>query len=227
MKSTSIISTKYICYYRVSTLRQGASGLGLEAQKALVKSILKPNDKVIFEFTEVESRRKNDRPRLTEAIQACKETGATLLVSNITRLTGNASFFFMLRDSGLPLRFADMLEADELTIGIMALLAERETKTIRSRIKAAFDAKRRRGEKMGSPQNLTREGGKLGNQAMRNKFLRKVEELRPIIELMLNEKKPVTTIISTIPTLYKDKNYSKDFLNRAISEVKVQRALQD
>lgn len=142
---------KAVAYYRVSTQRQGQSGLGLEAQKSAVETYLAGNSdaELLEEFVEVESGKKNDRPKLQNAIALCKATGATLLIAKLDRLSRNAVFLLSLKDSGVQFVACDMPHADELTIGIMALLAQKEREMISERTKAALAAAKKRGVKLG------------------------------------------------------------------------------
>lgn len=161
----------YIAYYRVSTQKQGNSGLGLEAQKTMVKHYLKDSDILLAEFEEVESGKNDNRPQLQKAIEKCKNEGAVLLIAKLDRLSRNAGFIFLLKDSQVNFKCCDMPEANSLTIGIMAVLAQEERELISKRTIAALEELRNKGKKLGSPQNLTREAQKQGAEAMRQKAL--------------------------------------------------------
>lgn len=147
---------KYVAYYRVSTDKQGDSGLGLEAQRSDVRRFIHP-DKIDIELTEIESGRKHIRPVLNEAINLCKKHGATLLIAKLDRLARNVSFVSTLMNSGIKFIAVDMPQATELTIHIYSAMAEDEAKRISSRTKAALKVKKEQGFKLGSPQNLTQE----------------------------------------------------------------------
>jgi DNA invertase Pin-like site-specific DNA recombinase len=150
--------SNFIAYLRVSTERQGRSGLGLEAQKAAVDAFIasKSGAKLIAPpFVEIESGKKNDRPELIKALLRAKVTGSCLLVAKLDRLSRNAAFLMTLRDSGVPFVAADQPEANNLTIGILALVAQNEREAISSRTKAALACAKARGVKLGS-----RTGGK-------------------------------------------------------------------
>lgn len=141
----------FISYLRVSTQKQGQSGLGLEAQRKAVDDYLNGGDwNVIEEVVEIESGKNNKRPKLLEAIELCKSTGATLVVAKIDRLARDAAFLLNLRDAGINFIAADMPEANRLTIGIMALVAEQEQEAISTRIKEALAAAKARGVQLGA-----------------------------------------------------------------------------
>ena len=132
---------KFVSYLRVSTAKQGASGLGLEAQRAAVAGFLNGGRwTVIREVVEVESGKRADRPKLAEALALCRLHGATLLVAKLDRLSRNAAFLLNLRDAGVRFIAADMPEANELTVNIMAAVAEAERKAIAKRTKEALAA---------------------------------------------------------------------------------------
>lgn len=137
----------YIAYYRVSTERQGQSGLGLEAQQAAVKQYA---DSIVHSFTEIESGKNDDRPQLQAAIAMCKATGAFLLIAKIDRLSRQAAFLLTLRDSGVQIVAADMPHAGTLEFGIRAVVAQHEREEISRRTKAALQAAKARGVRLGS-----------------------------------------------------------------------------
>ena len=111
-------SQRFVAYERVSTKRQGASGLGLEAQrKAIDDLVASRGAEVIARFTEVESGKLADRPELAKALHLAKVTGATLLIAKLDRLSRNAAFLLTLRDSGVRFVAADLPEANDLTVG--------------------------------------------------------------------------------------------------------------
>ena len=147
----------FTAYYRVSTAKQGQSGLGLEAQRATAQAFASSRGQIVQEFVEVESGKKNDRPKLAAAIAHSKATGSTLLIAKLDRLARNAGFIFALRDAGVDFVACDLPEASTMTIGIFAVLAQHERELISSRTKAALQARLARGLTLGNPANLTDE----------------------------------------------------------------------
>lgn len=155
-----------ISYLRVSTQKQGASGLGLEAQRATVADYVKrTGGTIVAEFTEVESGKKNSRLQLVEAIAAAKRTGSVLVIAKLDRLARNAAFIFALRDGGVSFVACDIPEANTLTVGIFAVMAQHEAELISTRTKSALLAKKMRGDKLGTPANLTAEARAKGREA--------------------------------------------------------------
>jgi DNA invertase Pin-like site-specific DNA recombinase len=126
-------SNRFIAYYRVSTQRQGRSGLGLEAQRKAVNDRLCGDTKLIAEYTEIESGRKNDRPRLAEALAACRLHRATLVIAKLDRLARNVAFVSNIMDSYVDFEAVDFPQANRLTIHILAAVAEHEARMISDR----------------------------------------------------------------------------------------------
>jgi DNA invertase Pin-like site-specific DNA recombinase len=145
----------YTPYYRVSTQKQGASGLGLEAQRAAVQVFVADPAQLGTEYVEIESGKKNHRPQLLAAIAEARRVGSTLLIAKLDRLSRNAGFIFALRDSGVDFVCCDMPDANTLTVGLFAVIAQHERETISKRTKDALTAKKARGAQLGSPQNFT------------------------------------------------------------------------
>ena len=160
---------RMVAYERVSTARQGASGLGLEAQRKVIADFAALRGaEVLARFTEVESGRKADRPELTKALHLAKVTGATLVIAKLDRLSRNAAFLLALRDSGVRFLAVDMPEANDLTVGIMALVAQAEREAISRRTKEALAVAKARGVRLGNPNGVAslRRAGK-GGAALR------------------------------------------------------------
>jgi DNA invertase Pin-like site-specific DNA recombinase len=143
---------KIVSYLRVSTAKQGSSGLGLEAQREAIKTYTdRMQAKVSKEFVEVESGKSNERPQLIAALHLAKVTGSVLVIAKLDRLSRNAAFLLALRDAGVKFIAADMPDANELTVGIMALVAEQERQAISKRTKEALQAAKKRGKVLGNP----------------------------------------------------------------------------
>lgn len=156
---TPATSSKFTVYYRVSTARQGASGLGLDAQRAAVAQyVAAVSGEVVAKFEEVESGRKSDqaRPELAKALAECKRTGSYLLVAKLDRLARSVHFVSGLMQSKVKFVACDLPEANDLTIHIMAAFAEHEAKRIGERTRDALAAAKTRGVVLGKtgPANL-------------------------------------------------------------------------
>lgn len=144
---------RFVAYLRVSTRRQGASGLGLQAQQEIIQKHLN-GDSPIAEFIEVESGRKYDRPKLHEALELCKKEKATLVVAKMDRLSRNVAFTSQLLDSGIEIVFCDFPKANRLVLTIISAISEYEAGLIRQRTKAALQVKKEQGCQLGKPENL-------------------------------------------------------------------------
>ncbi len=144
-----MVAGNFIAYYRVSTDRQGVSGLGLEAQREAVESYLNGAGKLVGEYTEVESGKRSDRPELTAALDACRKQKAKLVIAKLDRLARNVHFISGLMESGVDFVAADMPEANKLTVHVLAAVAEHEREAISARTKAALAAAKARGKKLG------------------------------------------------------------------------------
>jgi DNA invertase Pin-like site-specific DNA recombinase len=139
---------KYIAYYRVSTSKQEASGLGLEAQYASVRSHTH-NGKLIAEHEEIESGKVKDRPALLRALKDCRIHNATLVIAKLDRLARSVSFISKLMEESVDFVAVDMPHANKLTVHILAAMAEHEREMISTRTKAALAAAKKRGVKLG------------------------------------------------------------------------------
>ncbi len=139
----------YVGYYRVSTDRQGRSGLGLEAQRAAVAGYLDGGSTLLDTFTEVESGRRADRPELAKALDLCRRRKATLVIAKLDRLARNVAFIANLMDADVDVVAVDMPEANRFTLHIMAAMAEHEAALVSQRTKAALQAAKARGRDLG------------------------------------------------------------------------------
>lgn len=182
--------SRFVAYYRVSTLRQGESGLGLDAQrKAVTDYLSRMSGRLMAEITEVESGKRNDRPKLADALSACRIHNAVLVIAKLDRLARNAAFLLSLKDGGVEFVAVDMPNANRLTVGIMALVAEDEAERISARTKAALAAAKARGVKLGTPSNLSNRklGSVRGNEKKSAQADRRAKELKPVIAAIQTE----------------------------------------
>jgi DNA invertase Pin-like site-specific DNA recombinase len=146
--------TDYVAYYRVSTDRQGASGLGLEAQRQAVARHV-TGGRLTAAFTEIESgRRDGNRPQLHAALAECRKRRAVLLIARLDRLARNVAFIANLMESGVDFVAVDMPTANRLTLHILAAVAEHEREMISARTKAALAQAKARGTRLGNPRPL-------------------------------------------------------------------------
>jgi DNA invertase Pin-like site-specific DNA recombinase len=178
---------KYVSYIRVSTARQGQSGLGLEAQQEAVAAFVRQRGgEVLAEYVEVESGRKVDRPQLAAALAHAKRQGAVLLIAKLDRLARNVAFISGLLESGAEVQACDMPEANRFMLHVMAAVAEQEAEAISARTKAALGAAKARGVKLGwaQPQRdpeahrAAVEKGAASTAAKADSF---AERLRPVL----------------------------------------------
>jgi DNA invertase Pin-like site-specific DNA recombinase len=171
---------RFVAYYRVSTARQGRSGLGLEAQRAAVLGFINGNAELVAEFTEVESGKHANREELKKAIAACKRHKAKLVIAKLDRLSRNLAFIAALMESGVQFVAVDMPEANELTVHIMAAMAQHEGKQISKRTKEALVAAKKRGIRLGNPEIA--EIAERGRAVVKANARRFAANVRPIIE---------------------------------------------
>lgn len=158
-----------VAYYRVSTQKQGQSGLGLEAQQASVTTYAQAHGMSIVQtFTEVETgTRKRRRPELEAALEVARREGAVLLIAKLDRLSRNLAFTANLLESGVDFRAVDMPNADRMTLQMFAVVAEKEAELISRRTREALAARKARGLPLGNSSNLTPEARAKGPQAQR------------------------------------------------------------
>jgi len=147
------MAQRYIAYFRVSTQKQGQSGLGLEAQRQAVMEFLSQyGGAVIAEFVEVESGKRADRPEFTKAADYAELANATVLVAKLDRMSRDLHFITSLQKRGIRFKLCDLPEIDQLTIHILAAMAEHEARMISQRTKQAMQVAKRRGVTLGNPQ---------------------------------------------------------------------------
>lgn len=139
----------FVTYLRVSTDRQGKSGLGLQAQRAAVLDHVASKGEIAAEYVEIESGKKNERPQLARAMAEAKRIGAVLLIAKLDRLARNVAFIANLLESGVEIAAADMPEANTFVLHLMAAVAQHEAQAISDRTRAALAAAKARGAKLG------------------------------------------------------------------------------
>ena len=168
------MTAKFVSYFRVSTAKQGTSGLGLEAQQSAIASYLPRDCELVGEFTEVESGKRKNRPQLTAALALCKKTGSTLVIAKLDRLARNLHFISGLMEAKIEFVAVDNPTTNRLTVQILAAVAEDEARAISKRTKDALAEVKKRGGKLGT------HGVVLGAQN-RKRALDVAEGMRPLI----------------------------------------------
>lgn len=175
------MSRPFVAYYRVSTARQGASGLGLDAQRAAVAVHL-GGVEPIAEFQEVESGKRNDRPQLAAALAFCKKRKAVLVIAKLDRLARNVHFISGLMESGVDFVACDNPQATRLVLHMLAAVAENEAQAISERTKAALRAAKARGVKLGGTRGNSLEKARAVRQgdtaAFRGRVLPIIREIQ-------------------------------------------------
>ena len=172
---------RFVAYFRVSTDRQGKSGLGLEAQREAVLTYLDGgNWQLVGEFTEVESGKRSDRPQLAAALAACKRHKAKLVIAKLDRLSRNLAFIAALMDSGVEFVAVDNPHANKLTVHILAAVAQHEREMIAQRTKDALAAAKARGTVLGNPHLAAARA--VAHTAQREAADAFAANVRPIIE---------------------------------------------
>jgi DNA invertase Pin-like site-specific DNA recombinase len=181
---------KFISYLRVSTARQGASGLGLEAQREAVSRYLNGGKwQLVQEVVEVESGKRNDRPAIAEALRLCRLHKATLVIAKLDRLARNVHFISSLMESGADFIACDFPEANRLTVHILAAVAEHEASMISSRTKSALQAAKARGRTLGGQRGsisrmkgMAAKGTRVSATIRQQSAARRRDDLLPVIE---------------------------------------------
>lgn len=178
---------KFVSYIRVSTVRQAASGLGLEAQQEAVRSYLNGGSwQLVAEVVEIESGKRSDRPKLAEALRLCRLHGATLVIAKLDRLARNVHFISSLMEAGVDFIAVDFPQANRLTIHILAAVAEHEAAAISARTTAALAAAKARGVVLGGDRGNFAQIASLGPLRSRKvrseKAGRRAADVLPVIE---------------------------------------------
>lgn len=180
-------SSGFVSYYRVSTQKQGRSGLGLEAQKKAVADYLSGGEcELLNEYVEVESGRRKDRPQLQAALDMCRRKKATLVIAKLDRLARNVAFIAALLEGRVKFICCDMPDADSTMLQIYSAIAEREAAKISERTKAALAAAKARGKRLGwsmpsrtGEQKIASERGAAANRMQAQQF---ASNVLPIVD---------------------------------------------
>jgi DNA invertase Pin-like site-specific DNA recombinase len=175
----------FVAYYRVSTDKQERSGLGLAAQQKAVRDYLNGGDwNLRAECVEVESGKVDHRPKLEEALRLCRIHDATLVIARLDRLSRDAHFLTGLQKAAVKFVAVDMPHADNFTVGIMAMLAQKERELISERTRVALAAAKAKGKKLGNPENLknVERGRSISAEVRTKKARQRAADLAPTIE---------------------------------------------
>lgn len=176
---------RYVAYYRVSTAKQGASGLGLDGQREAVRSFLSNGGwPPVAEYVDVESGKHADRPQLKEAMELARLTGATLLIAKLDRLSRDAHFLLGLEKAGVDFVACDMPNANRLTVRLMAVIAQEEREMIAARTKTALAAAKSRGKVLGGWRGGPVVDGSLGRDAQREQADQFAAGILPMVRQM-------------------------------------------
>ncbi|MCR5260047.1 MAG: recombinase family protein [Desulfovibrio sp.] len=196
MKGASAITVQpipqnFVAYYRVSTAKQGKSGLGIEAQRdAVAQYVGRSGGTVLASFQEVESGKRADRPQLALALERCRLTRSTLVVAKLDRLTRDTNFLAKLRDSGVPFVACDNPHANALTVTILIAVAEEERRLASVRTREALARAKARGKKLGCPLGAAAFGDRRGHgatEALKAKADRFARSLASIVQPLLDD----------------------------------------
>ena len=178
---------KAIAYYRVSTTKQGVSGLGLEAQQSAVEQYCNGKYQIVNSYIEVESGKRNNRPKLLAALEECKKKGSTLIIAKLDRLGRNVAFIANLMEAKVEFIACDNPHANRLMLHIMAAFAEHEREMISKRTKEALKAAKMRGVKLGNPAI---------SEHNKSAGLKAAKSFELIIKTLLSKNKTVRQIAS-------------------------------
>ena len=171
---------RFVAYYRVSTDKQGQSGLGLDAQRKAVADYLNGGAcELVAEHTEVESGKRADRPELIKALEACRRQKARLVIAKLDRLSRNVAFIATVMESGAEFLAVDNPHANKLTVHILAAVAQHEREMISERTKVALQAAKARGKRLGNPRIA--EAAALGRASLKQANIDYAANVLPII----------------------------------------------
>lgn len=178
---------QFVTYLRVSTRGQGQSGLGIEAQREAARSVVaQRKGDILAEFVEVESGTNNYRAELHKAIEYTKMFDCTLVIANISRLARNAAFVLQLQESGVRFMCADMPDANDFTVGIMALVAQQQQRDISEATKRGLAAAKARGKVLGGRRDLSHDFSdddrRKSKESRRRKTMRHIRRIEPFLD---------------------------------------------
>lgn len=221
-------SGKYISYLRVSTDRQGKSGLGRDAQREAINAFLNGGDwQLVGEFEEHESGRRRDRPKLAAALAQCRRDNATLIVARVDRISRDRDFLMELRRGDVPVRFANLPELSDhpliadLVLFMLATVAQMEAENISRNTKAALVAAKARGRKLGSSLPANREHSLAARQKIADDFARAMmEELAGYVARDMSQREIVAKLNATnAPTPRKGARWHLSTLQNVMSRI--------
>ena len=184
---------KIVSYLRVSTAKQGQSGLGIEAQRSAIERYAVSKQAMVLEtYTEIESGKHDQRIELSKALHHAKVTGATLVIAKLDRLSRDVEFLYRMMNSGVKFICADMPDANEMTVGIMAVVAQQEREAISKRTKDALQEAKKRGQKLGNPNGASalrraNKGNSASLTAIKANADRHASNLQAVIESFASE----------------------------------------
>lgn len=172
--------TDYVVYYRVSTARQGQSGLGLDGQSTMVKEFLNPDDRVIEEFTEIQSGKKDNREKLQSALKLVRKTKSKLLIPKLDRFSRKVSFVSSIIDQGVEIVICEHPHITTFFLHLLSCFAEEERRQISERTKLALQEAKKRGVELGK-------NGKVLSQINRRNKEEFVFSIRNSLDLVREE----------------------------------------
>lgn len=197
------MSDALVAYYRVSTRQQGQSGLGLEAQRAAVETyVASIGATLLFEYIEIESGKRVDRPQLAAALLMCRTAGATLVIAKLDRLARNVAFLSALMDGDVDFRALDLPGASRFHLHIMAAVAEQEALAISQRTTAALQAAKARGKTLGTPANLTDASRQASIRSRQAAVAAKYQLILPLVRAWRSAQWTLKDIAQELTTLH-------------------------
>lgn len=196
---------KYVAYFRVSTQKQGKSGLGLDAQRKMVTDFVTTNGgEIVTEFTEIESGKRDDRPELIKAMNHASLVGGRILVGKLDRLSRDLHFITSLQKNRVDFVVSDLPGCDSFTINIYGALAQRERELISSRTKAGLAAAKARGVKLGTNNlkpELVKEASAKGVQVRQQNADEFAVRVKPVIEAMRAQGKSLLAVAAELDNI--------------------------